>query len=161
MAQDQWTLRREKEAVNGEPAHGPPLQARVVAANRTVLTTCHDDPGAHGHEQGGKANAKLNRARTLRAVGMAWQRRAGKQTQPAERGRCRQTQPADDLTGTALEETAGRRRRPASRRAGRWRACGGAGHSGGGLRPTYLSPSHLSPLPVSINTHSLNLRNQI
>ena len=36
------------------------------------------------------------------AVGMAWQRRAGKQTQPAELGRCRQTKPADDLPGTGL-----------------------------------------------------------
>ena len=41
--------------------------------------------------------------------------------------------------------------------AGWWRECGGAGHSEGRLRPTYLSPSHLSPLPVSVHTHSLNL----
>ena len=41
--------------------------------------------------------------------------------------------------------------------AGWWREYDGAGHSEGGLRPTYLSPSHLSPLPVSVNTHSLNL----
>jgi len=41
-------------------ARGPPLQTRVVAANGTVLqlanmlkqTTPHDDPGAHGNEQG-------------------------------------------------------------------------------------------------------------
>ena len=39
----------------------------------------------------------------MRAVGMAWQRRAG--TQPADLGRCRQTQPADGLPGTGLEET--------------------------------------------------------
>ena len=39
-----------------------------------------------------------------------------------------------------------------------WREYGGAGHSEGGLRPTYLSPSHLSPLPVSVHTHSLNLQ---
>ena len=37
------------------PAHGPPLQARVVADNRTVLAAFRDDPGAHGNEQGGKA----------------------------------------------------------------------------------------------------------
>ena len=30
---------------------------------------------------------------------------AGKQTKPAEQGRCRRTQPADDLTGTGLEAT--------------------------------------------------------
>ena len=37
MAQDQWTLQEKKKSQ--KPAHGPPLQARVVAANRTVLTT--------------------------------------------------------------------------------------------------------------------------
>ena len=36
MAQDLWTLQEKEEESN--PAHGPPLQARVVAANRTVLT---------------------------------------------------------------------------------------------------------------------------
>ena len=41
--------------------------------------------------------------------------------------------------------------------AGWWREYGGAGHSKGGLGPTYLSPSHLSPLPVTVDTHSLNL----
>ena len=50
MAQDQWTLQEKKKS---QPMHGPPLQARVVAANRTVLTTSCDDPGAHGNEKGG------------------------------------------------------------------------------------------------------------
>ena len=36
MAQDQWTLQEKDKS---QPAHGPPLQARVVAANRTVLAT--------------------------------------------------------------------------------------------------------------------------
>ena len=41
-----------------EPAHGPPLQARVAAANGTVLAACKllvstlDDPGAHGMNRG-------------------------------------------------------------------------------------------------------------
>ena len=41
-----------------DPEHGPPLQARVAAANATVLAACkhvdtrRDDPGAHGNEQG-------------------------------------------------------------------------------------------------------------
>ena len=35
MAQDQWTLQGKKKSQ--KPAHGPPLQARVAAANRTVL----------------------------------------------------------------------------------------------------------------------------
>ena len=37
MAQDQWTL---QEKGKSQPAHGPPLQARVVAANRTVPAAC-------------------------------------------------------------------------------------------------------------------------
>ena len=37
MAQDQWTLQEKKKS---KSAHGPPLQACVVAANRTVRTTC-------------------------------------------------------------------------------------------------------------------------
>ena len=63
-----WTLQeKEGKSTNG-PVHGPPLQARVAAANGTVLqlancctedkllalTNC--DPGAHGHEQVGKQN---------------------------------------------------------------------------------------------------------
>ena len=37
MAQDHGLCRKkEKESTNG-PAHGPPLQARVAAANGTVL----------------------------------------------------------------------------------------------------------------------------
>ena len=53
-----------------EPAHGPPLQARVAAANRTVLQLANmlsrqtDDPGTHGNEQGAKQN-DLNGAKRL------------------------------------------------------------------------------------------------
>ena len=61
MAQDQWTL-QEKGKVKGEPAHGPPLQVRVVAANRTVLANL-DDPGAHGNEQGGGGEIKTERGK--------------------------------------------------------------------------------------------------
>ena len=58
MAQDQWTL--QEKGKSQKPAHGPPLQARVVAANRTVLTNL-DDPCAHGNEQGGGGESKQNR----------------------------------------------------------------------------------------------------
>ena len=67
-----------------EPAHGPPLHARVAAANRTVLqlanmllvvvkqTTPHDDPGAHGMNRG---QSTMNGGKLLRrTVGMTWQR---------------------------------------------------------------------------------------
>ena len=99
--------------------------------------------------------------------------KVSRQAKPAEQGRRRRTQPADDPTGTGLEEQLQTIRpvqasqqnnsqqtklaglSPCS--AGWWREYGGAGHSEGGLRPTYLFPSHLSPLPISVNTHSLNL----
>ena len=32
-----WPLQEKGKRVKKEPAHGPPLQARVAAANRTVL----------------------------------------------------------------------------------------------------------------------------
>ena len=55
MAQDHG-LCRKKGNVNNEPAHGPPLQARVAAANRTVLQLANmlvlADPGAHGLNRG-------------------------------------------------------------------------------------------------------------
>ena len=83
--------------------HGPPLQARVVAANTTVRTTSDDDPGAHGHEQAGaKQNERGQTDVEGSGHGMA---KASRHTQPAELGRCRHTQPADDPTGTGLEET--------------------------------------------------------
>ena len=109
-------------------------------------------------------------ARTLRrAVGMAWQRRAG--TQPAEQSRYRRTQPADSPPGTGLKETTatrwpasqqniGRRQSwPASRRA--VQISGGsavvlAARKAGADLPN-LSLPHLSPLPVTVSTHSLNL----
>jgi len=72
-----------------------------------------DDPGAHGNEQGaGKCRTERGKKMT-RAVGMAWQRWAGKAwqnkavvgKQPADEmagtGRAAKT-PADDLAGTGL-----------------------------------------------------------
>ena len=38
--------------MDANTVHGPPLQARVVAANRAVLATFRGDPGTHGNEQG-------------------------------------------------------------------------------------------------------------
>ena len=76
MAQDQWTLQeKEKES---KPAHGPPLQAHVVAATRTVRTTCDDDPGAHGNEQGAKQNERGKNVEEGSGHGMA--KVAGKQS---------------------------------------------------------------------------------
>ena len=54
--------KRAKESIESkrEPAHGPPLQARVAAANRTVLqlANCWFDPGTHGMNRG---QSKMNR----------------------------------------------------------------------------------------------------
>ena len=55
------------------PAHGPPLQARVVAANRTVLANLDDDPGAHGNEQGA-GKSRQNGANDDEGSRYGWQR---------------------------------------------------------------------------------------
>ena len=59
MAQDHGLCRKKKgKSHRMEPAHGPPLQARVAAANGTVLAACEhdastcDDPDAHGMNRG-------------------------------------------------------------------------------------------------------------
>ena len=39
MAQDHGLCRKKKKC-QMDPAHGPPLQARVAAANGTVLAAC-------------------------------------------------------------------------------------------------------------------------
>ena len=49
MAQDHGLCR--KKGKKSQMVHGPPLQARVAAANRTVRTTLND-PGAHGMNRG-------------------------------------------------------------------------------------------------------------
>ena len=115
--------------------------------------------------------------------------KVGRQTQPAEQGRCRQTQPADEMAGTGLavkqpsddptgtglavnnsyrrsgryrprsKTTASRRSWPASRRAvqvGGGSAVVLATQKAGSDLPKRLPPN-LSPLPVTVHTHSLNL----
>ena len=135
-----------------QPMHGPPLQARVVAANRTVRTTC-DDPGAHGNEQGAK-QSKMNGGKNV-DVGSG-HGKGGRQAKPAEQGRCRQTQPADDPTGTGLEETtASRRSWPASRRAvqvGGGSAVVLATRKAGSDLPTCLPPTYRLCLSLYIPT---------
>ena len=115
MAQDQWTLQEKKKSQSEKPAHGPPLQARVVAANRTVLTTSCDDPDAHGNEQGG-GQSKMNGGKNI-DVCMAWQR-----WQASKAGRTRPLQAntaggRSDRHRPRSKTTASRRHWPASRRA--------------------------------------------
>ena len=71
MAQDQWTLQEEK--VKSQPAHGPPLQARVVAANTTVLAT-RTTILAHMVMNKGRGNAKQNRAKEDEGSRYGWKR---------------------------------------------------------------------------------------
>ena len=55
------------------------------------------------HMEMNRGQSKMNGGKMLRrAVGMAWQRRAG--TQPAEQSHCRRTQPADSPPGTGLKK---------------------------------------------------------
>ena len=82
--------------------HGPPLQARVVAANRAVLATCSRIL-AHMTMKKGRGKCKTEPGQKMMIVGSRHDMaKVGRQTQPAEQGRCRQTQPADDPTGTGL-----------------------------------------------------------
>ena len=119
-----------KEA-KSQPMHGPPLQARVAAANRTVLQLANmlykldDDPGAHGMNRGKQNEQNGATVEEGSGYGMA---KASRHTACRTR-HCRQTQPADSPPGTGLKkQTASRwpasqrnnscrRRWPASRRA--------------------------------------------
>ena len=68
-----------------EPAHGPPLQARVAAANGTVCTTCgDDDPGAHGMNRG---QSKMNGGKNVdegSGHGMAKASKQSRRTRPLQ-----------------------------------------------------------------------------
>ena len=59
--------------MDANTVHGPPLQARVVAANRAVLANCATIL-AHMAMNKGRGNAEQNGAKWMWAVGMAWQR---------------------------------------------------------------------------------------
>ena len=161
-----WTL--QEKGKSQKPAHGLPLQARVVAANRTVLTTSCDDPGAHGNEQGG-GQSKMNGGKNVEGSGHGIAKVAGKQSRqnkaaagehsrrtirPAQASKKQQPAVGQPRSKTTAADDVGRPLAVQCRLVEGVRWCW---HSRGGLRPTYLSPSHLSPLPVSVHTHSLNL----
>ena len=173
MAQDLWIL-QGKEAVKSEPAHEPPLQACVVAANRTVCTICasilaHMEMNRWGQSKmnGGKnvdvgsghgmAKVAGKQSRLNRAAAGEHSRRTIRPEQALKHS-CRRSgryRPRSKTTAS--------RRWPASRRA--VQVGGGstvvlATQEAGSDLPC-LSPSHLSPLPVSVNTHSLNLSKPI
>jgi len=134
------------------------------------LANCCVDPGAHGLNRG---QSKMNRtganeekgsghgmAKVTRQANIACRTRplqadtAGRQSarhRPQKNngqqmaGLAEEQQPPTKLAGLS----------PCS--AGKWREYGGAGpQKAGSDRPDRLSPSHLSPLPVTVPTHSLN-----
>ena len=82
--------------------HGPPLQARVVAANRTVLA---DFATILAHMEMNRGRGNQNRTGQNDEGSRYGMAKVNRQTKPAEQGRCRQTQPADGLPGTGLEAT--------------------------------------------------------
>ena len=101
MAQDQWTLQREKEVRVKTGARAATAGPRC-SCQRDSPYNSRDDPGAHGNEQvGAKQNERGQTDVEGSGHGMA---KASRHTKPAEQGRCRQTQPADDPTGTGPEE---------------------------------------------------------
>ena len=152
-----------KRAKSQKPAHGPPLQARVVAANRTVVTTNLRRSWRTWTEQVGAKQTE--RGQTMRAVGMAWQRRAGTQSpqDTAAAGKhSRQTmRPAQALKQNNSQQMAGlaannsRRCWPASRRA--VQVDGGstvvlATQEAGSDLPTCLPPTYRLCLSLYIPT---------
>ena len=176
MAQDHGLCReKDKMSANG-PVHGPPLQARVAAANGTVLAACKllalsdnklpaltdDDPGAHGNEQGASkeakwndgGKAKLNGGKMLMGSGHGRQRwQANKQ--PAEQGTAgrhsRQTlRPAQASKQTATD---GRPRSENNSCRSRWPASrravqvSGGECSGTGSHEGGCRPTYTVPTP--------------
>ena len=100
---------------------------------------------------------------------MAWHGKGGRQAKPAEQGRCRRTQPADDPTGTGLEETtaaddptgtglAAKQQpaddvgRPLTVQVGGGRAVVLATRKAGSDLPSYLPPTYRLYLSPSIPT---------
>ena len=91
----------------------------------------------------------------------------GKQAHSPQNRYCRQTQPADSPPGTGLKETAtvgrpcSKQQLPTtsctSRRAGKWGECNVLALRKAGADLPILSLPHLSPLPITVPTHSLNL----
>ena len=156
MAQDHGLCKKKKSKM--DPAHGPPLQARVAAANGTVLAACKllaltRRSWRTWNEQGQTKQSKMNWGKQtergqelMRAVGMAGKGvTAG--TQPAD-----QAMQANTASGFSVRLRPRRNKRPtvgrpcskqqqpqscpASCRAGRWGGVQCVGTQEGGCRPT-------------------------
>ena len=73
MAQDLWTLQEGKN--KRQPVHGPPMQARVAAANRAVLAACAMIQ-AHMAMNKGRGNAEQKGGKNGRGQ-QAWHGKGG------------------------------------------------------------------------------------
>ena len=152
MAQDQWTLQEKERKSTG---------ARAA----TAVPRCSCQQGSPcnfatilAHMVMNKGRGNIERGQTMmRAAGMAWQRWAGKhslQSKAVAGKHSRQTiRPVQASQQNNSQQMKLASLLPCS--AGRWRECGGAGHSEGGLGPTKPSPSQpiafacLRPYPLS------------
>ena len=179
MAQDQWTLQEKGKSQKGTGARavtaGPCCSCqRDSSCSLQTVASCDDDPGAHGMDRGhSKMNrtgqSKLERGQTVeKGSGYGIGDTAG--TQPAEQATAgghsrRPLRPAQASKQTATSWPASQHKHnscqtmlscllPCS--AGRWGECKDVGTQEGGCRPTYRSLPHLTPLPVTVPTHSLN-----
>ena len=154
-----------------EPAHGPPLQARVAAANRTVLqlaNCCNKrrswrtwkeqgktkqmnggknvEGSGHDMAKGGQAHSLQNKPLQVdTAGGLSARHRPQRNTGQQTAGLAAKQQLPTKLASLS----------PCS--AGGWRECDGDGTQKAGSDLPTLSLPHLSPLPVTVPTHSLNL----
>ena len=158
MAQDQWTLQvkgKSQKSKTGARAATADLCCSCQQDSTCSLQTV--DPGAHGMNRG---QSKIGRRQTDDGgSGHGMAKVAGKQSRQNKAAAGNTAGGRSDRYRPRSKTTASRRHWPASRRAvqvGEGSAVVLATRKVGSDLP-YLSPSHLSPLPVSVNTHSLNL----
>ena len=101
MAQDQWTLQEKKKVKTG--ARAASCCSPCCSCQQDSLHNSQRRSWRTWNEQGG-GKAKLNGAND-EGSGHGMAKASRQANKPAEQGRCRRTQPADDLPGTGLEET--------------------------------------------------------
>ena len=180
MAQDHGLCRKKGKESKWNRHTGrhcrPVLQ--LPTGQSCSLQTCwsqnDDDPGAHGNDRG-KHNElngakQLDGGKLLRAVGMAGKVGTAGKTQPAEqalqantagglsaRHKPQNKQPADGRPCSKQQQpqTMSASLSPCS--AGKWGSAGVLAAMRAGADLPTLSLPHLSPLPVTVPTHSLNL----
>ena len=152
MAQDHGLCRKRKsksQQVNRRTGrHCRPVLQLPTGQSCSLQTCCLQRSWRTWNEQGAKQNEQHG-GKMRWAVGMAWQRWQQANTKPAEQatagGHSRRTLRPAQASRNNSQQMAGlaAKQQPPMKlaglspcSAGRWRECGGAGHSRGGLRPT-------------------------